>query len=109
MKKIDFKSVIIGCLVMTCMFLFIGQTNQIGHFDKIYAKEIFINKGEDNFVTIKGRGIKCFDIKNNLESYVSPGEISIVDNESKNETTIAPSEISIVDNKSIVFFLNLST
>ena len=38
----DFKNYIIGFLTATCMFLFMGNTQNKsdGHFDKIYTNQI---------------------------------------------------------------------
>ena len=41
----DFKSIMIGFLLATCMFLFMGQTNgtpEDKYFDTIYANEIIV-------------------------------------------------------------------
>ena len=56
MKNINFKSIIIGCLLMTCIFLFMGQSNKDGHFNTVYADEI-VFKDREQLTKIDSEGI----------------------------------------------------
>ena len=82
MNNIDFKNIIIGCLIMTCIFLFMGQSNQTGRFDKIYANEIELSNNEFTNI-IKPDNIELEGNKENRQTSIYSGFI-ITSNEDNN-------------------------
>ena len=83
----DFKNYIIGFLTATCMFLFMGNTQNKsdGYFDKIYAEQIIC---------------KSMLVENGVSKekvYIQPDVIKII--ESENEYLIQTYNKLIINNK----------
>ena len=72
----DIKSVIIGFLLATCMFLLMGYTkHKDGHFDTITAKEIIVSNN-DNFVRIGDHSIMISNKEKDAEMQIHSSMIS---------------------------------
>ena len=83
----DFKNYIIGFLTATCMFLFMGNTQNKsdGYFDKIYAEQIIC---------------KSMLVENGVDEkkiYIEPDVIKII--ESENEYLIQTYNQLLISNK----------
>jgi len=99
MKKIDLKSVIIGCLLTIIFFLAVGAKDNNGRFDKITANHIvvtdkleiesdtsgvYINPGgisllnnkKEGIIRIFPEGIQCLGLKGS--AIISPNIISLM-------------------------------
>ena len=67
----DIKSVIIGFLLATCMFLLMGYTkHKDGHFDTITAKEIIVGNNKGNSVRIGTHYIMISDKESDSEMQI---------------------------------------
>ena len=83
----DFKNYIIGFLTATCMFLFMGNTQNKsdGYFDKIYAEQIIC---------------KSMLVENGVDEkkvYIEPDVIKII--ESENEYLMQTYNKLLISNK----------
>ena len=83
----DFKNYIIGFLTATCMFLFMGNTQNKsdGHFDKIYADQIIC---------------KSMLVENGVDEkkvYIEPNVVKII--ESENEYLMQTYNKLLISNK----------
>ena len=83
----DFKNYTIGFLTATCMFLFMGNTQNKsdGHFDKIYAEQIIC---------------KSMLVENGVDEkkvYIEPDVIKII--ESENEYLMQTYHNLLISNK----------
>ena len=79
MKKVDFKSVIIGCLVMSCVFLFMGQSKETVYFKKIYVDEIFLGDDMDKGTYLNSEGLLIANSEQNTLVGLSPFGVMVTE------------------------------
>ena len=59
MKKVDFRSMLIGMLLMVIAFMFMGQTSGVKYFDSIVVSEMILVGDDKESTTIVPRGLTC--------------------------------------------------
>tara|TARA_B100001750_G_C15192224_1_gene439423 strand:+ start:63 stop:395 length:333 start_codon:yes stop_codon:yes gene_type:complete len=75
----DFKIYVIGFLSATCLFLFMGQSNNDGYFKKIYADEIVLGNSFDEQLYLDANGILLSNKKVDKLVTINPLGFGIAD------------------------------
>jgi len=81
MKKIDFKSFIIGILSLSIFLLMMGQRGSNGTFDQIECNSITMTGGEDGDIYISDGMIMINDDKTNTASVIASYGFGVFDSD----------------------------